>query len=149
MNTENVLSSVIELIKNYVPNTYEWVAPEKFSPPALIFRPEVKQRPTRLQLYKRLPDKTLWKISDTELMLYLFYVDKAPTFASLNEALSKLTAVYAGEVKAFAYFSPFAPSDRDEFKKLGLRTWEASLRLKFPEVVEKPVFTVEVEISHG
>jgi len=147
MNTESVLNQIIQRIKSFIPNTYEWNTPEKFNPPALVYRYETKQRPVRMKLFKRLKDKSLWKVADTELTIALFYVNKTPDFKTLDHYLKKRTLLTLNGVNVKLFYSPFAPSERDEFKRIGLRTWEARIIAKFPEVVETQIIQVDIEVS--
>ena len=147
MNTESVLNQIIQEIKSLIPKTYEWNAPERFSPPALVYRYEIKQRPVRMKLFKRLNDRSLWKVADTELTIALFYVNRTPHFKALDDYLKKKTLLTLNRVNVRLFYSPFAPAERDDFKKLGLRTWEAQIIAKFPEVVETQVIQVDIEVS--
>ncbi len=147
MNTESVLNQIIQKIKNFIQNTYEWNTPEKFNPPALVYRYEIKQKPVRMKLYKKLSDRTLWKVADTELTIVLFYVNKTPDFKTLDDYLKKKTLLTLNGVNVKLFYSPFAPAERDEFKKLGLKTWKAQITAKFPEVIETQIIQVDIEVS--
>jgi len=148
MNTESVLELIVLKLKSFIPNTYEWNTPEKFEPPALVYRYDIKQKPTRMKLYRSLQSRTIWKVSDTELMILLFYINTTPEFSALDTYLRKTTLLTINGLNVKLFYSPFTPSERDEFKKLGLKTWEAQITAKFPETVETPVTYVDIELSH-
>jgi len=148
--TQKVLNVLIGKIGEFCPNFHEWSVPEKFKTPALVYRVEPPKRtPLRLKKWRTFPDRTRWASAKVELTLYLFWIDKEPSFVDLDNFLKRWNAFYLDDERVKLKYEPFAPFREEEFIKKGLYVWNAVLTAEFVEFLDTEVLEISVEAKEG
>ena len=147
--TQKVLNALIGKIDEFCPNFHEWSVPEKFKTPALVYRVESKKTPLRLKRWRTFPDKTRWAVAKVELNLYLFWIDKEPTYGDLDNFLKRWSGFYLDDERIKLKYEPFTPFKEEEFIKRGLYVWNAVLTAEFVEFSDTGVLEISVEVEEG